>query len=238
MPSDYDNISEELSPVTTPCTTQAMMDALAFAWNKLWNASPTKEALCVLLAQWALETGWGKKCWCWNIGNYKHVPGDGRDYTYFKCDEVMRDGRTVWYDPSRLADKPYCCFKAYSTIEGGAIDYLASLNKHFTSAWPDVLAGNPEAFAHDLKLQHYYTAPENDTTDPVTGEVRHGYKWSVHNIFHSLMNSLIFTPSPQPLFTPEQVAKIQAVAARALEEGLDEDLQPHPGDHPEEPDNA
>jgi hypothetical protein len=229
MPSDFDNVSEELPTVATTCTAQTMMDALVFAWQKMWGETPRKESICVLIAQWALETEWGKACWCWNVGNYKHVPGDGRDYTYFRCNEVMRDGRTIWYDPSRPADRPYCCFKAYSTIEGGVLDYLASLKKHFTLAWPDVLAGNPEAFAHDLKRQNYYTAPENDTIDPSTGKVtRHGYKWGVHSIFHDQMSKLTFNTEPAPLLSSDEMAKLEALVIRTTNEALQEDLQPHP----------
>ena len=216
-----------LSDITTPCTSEQMMNALGYAWQLLFNEVPEKESLSILLSQWALETGRGKYCHCWNIGNYKHVPGDGRDFTYFRCNEII-SGHEVWYDPDNEKDKPYCCFRAYHTIEAGAIDYVTSLNKRFRRAWPDVVSGDPGMFAHDLKLQGYYTAAENDHIDPSTGKTVHGYKSNIISLFTEFckLNYTPYQPDQGPVFSDSERNAILALVAITTNEILSHDLQP------------
>lgn len=219
-------MSEELDTVKTLCTPEQMAEALSFAWIKLFNEVPRKESICILLAQWALETGWGKACYCWNIGNYKHVDGDNRDYCYYKCNEII-GGRVIWFDPTVEKDRPYCCFRAYKTIEAGAIDYVASLHKRFTLAWPDVVSGDPAGFAHDLKRQGYYTANEEDTVDE-NGKVTRGYKSSIVSIFRSIDN-LSFDPSKQTenvSLSDEEKTDILNMVAITINSVIDQDLKP------------
>jgi hypothetical protein len=206
-------MSEELTKVATTCTPQQMMDAMAYTWKKLFDEDPKKESICVLLAQWAMETGWGKYCWCWNVGNFKHVDGDGRSYTYYRCNEIIH-GKEVWYDPSVDWQRPYCCFRAYKTIEEGVLDYVASLHKHFTLAWPDVLSGDPAAFCHDLKRQGYYTDSEAHYTSQVT------------SIFRTV-SKLNFTPTPTPT-EGINVDQVMALVSLSLTETIREDLNARP----------
>ena len=149
----------ELGNVLTICSPQQMASALVRAWRELFDETPAKQSVCILLSQWAEETGWGHSCHCWNIGNFKHIPGDGRCFTYFQCNEII-NGKRVIFDPTIENDRPYCCFRAYLTPEEGTLDYLASIYKQFREVWPAVLKGNPIEFAHILKLRGYYTAPE------------------------------------------------------------------------------
>lgn len=140
----------------TLCTPQELYVALATAWTKTAQEQlSTRAPLLVLLAHWALETGWGHACWNWNLGNYKHVAGDGRTYTMFRCSENI-NGQEVFFDPPN----PATLFLAYDTLDAGALDYLTHLRGRFRQAWPAVLAGDPAQFCHLLKLQGYYTAPE------------------------------------------------------------------------------
>ena len=46
----------------------------------------------------------------------------------------------------------------------GARDYLDELQRRFAKSWGAVLAGDPAAFSHALRLQGYYTAPEASYT--------------------------------------------------------------------------
>jgi hypothetical protein len=154
---------EELPNALTPVTPRQLYEALKVAWLELWSVTmgtPSRDSLLVLLAQWALETGEGHSMHCFNIGNAKSRPGDGRCWTYFRCNEVERgaDGKehVVWYDPPAAA----CRFRAFRTLDGGARDYLALLRKQFDHAWPCVLSGDPAGFAHELRTQGYYTASE------------------------------------------------------------------------------
>lgn len=141
----------------TPCSPQDLYASLWRAWGPALadGTLPTRAALLVLLAHWALETGWGHGCHCFNLGNKKHVHGDGHDYTMFRCNEVI-GGKVVWFDPP----DPTTWFVAFPTLDAGAADYLAGLKKHFAGAWADVVAGDAAKFCHDLKVAHYYTADE------------------------------------------------------------------------------
>lgn len=132
----------------TPCE---VFSALGRAWP---DAAPAQ--LCVLLAQWALETARGAAMHCWNVGNIKCPAGDAsHDYTYFACTEVV-NGKTVAIEPPAIG----CRFRAFLSLDAGVSDYLATVRARFGSAWPAVLAGDPESFAALLKAAGYYTAPE------------------------------------------------------------------------------
>lgn len=137
----------QLPDVLTPITPASLYKALRTVDPTLSRAS-----LLVLLAQVAEETGW-RACHCYNLGNVKHVSGDGRDFCCFQHDEYVNGIRT-WPDPAKDP------FRAYSTLEDGAADYLELLKHRFSSAWPSVLAGDPKGFVHALKLAHYFTGDE------------------------------------------------------------------------------
>lgn len=144
-----------LPPTVTPVTATDMIGALRRAWFARFGGAPADRSLFVLVAQWALETGWGRGMHAYNVGNIKSVAGDGRDYTYFACDEVL-DGKIVWYYP----DAPACRFRAYPSLDGGVADYLATVHERFDKAWIAVVAGDPAGYARLLKEERYYTAPE------------------------------------------------------------------------------
>lgn len=138
----------------TPISPGALYTALQDVWSAVVGGSPTRAALLVLLAQVAEETGW-RSCHAWNLGNVKHVPGDGHDYVQFRCNEII-NGKEVWFDPPH----PATSFRWFATLEDGCVDYLGILHKHFAPAWPAVLAGDPTAFVHALKVAGYFTADE------------------------------------------------------------------------------
>jgi hypothetical protein len=139
----------------TTCTPLELYQALREAWPKVVADSPgTRESCLVLLAHWALETGFGHAMHWYNIGNKKHVAGDGRDFCVFRCNEVQ-NGQVVWLD---------CAFVAFDSLELGAEDYLAGLHGRFGAAWLDAVAGDVPKFCHDLKVERYYTADETQYT--------------------------------------------------------------------------
>ena len=149
------NPVEELPNELTPATPEQIAVALVRAWRALWNETPTRESLLVLLAQGAFETGWWKSCHCWNLGNAKSIVGDGHCYTYFACSEVL-GGKVVWFYPPHPASR----FRAFRSLVEGAVDYLSLLRRRFSQAWPFVLTGDPVQFVHALKAQGYFTDSE------------------------------------------------------------------------------
>jgi len=178
----------ELPARRTPASVPEVYAALGRCWRAKFNEEPKKTSLCVLLAQWALETGKGKAMWCFNLGNIKGKSGgsDGRCWTYFACNEILpiatahamvskaglRETGTGEKDAVITATKDgmatvwfypnhyACCFRAYRTLDEGAADYLDMLHRRFASAWPAVVAGDPSQFSKLLKAARYYTADE------------------------------------------------------------------------------
>lgn len=150
------NVPKRLPADITRVTPAQLLAALGRAWRAVFAGEPKPESILVLLAQWSLETGDGLGMHAFNIGNIKSREGDGHDYCYFACFE-FNNGLKTWYRP----DDPTTRFRAFETLDSGAIDYLQTLSHRFASAWPAVLAGDPEGFARALKLARYYTADEH-----------------------------------------------------------------------------
>ena len=160
-----------------------MLEALAISWVNIFNEQPKKESLIVLLAQGALETARYSKMISYNIGNIKSTPNDNRDYTFYKCNEILSkdtankllqtqkaDGGKVVItknidDKTCVVDfypnHKYARFLAFETLEEGSVCYLNFLYKKYNPAWSAVLAGDPSNFVHLLKVNHYFTADES-----------------------------------------------------------------------------
>ena len=173
------SMSSELAAQKTPVAKEAIIKALYDAWTHLFNQTPKKESIWVLASQVALETGWCASMWNFNLGNVKSREGDGHDYCYFACNEILKkavadsyaakdpatakvskyrdDGTAIiWFYPKH----PGCRFRAFNSLLDGCIDYIGLLNKRFTNSWPAVIAGDPAQFSHMLRTQGYYTADE------------------------------------------------------------------------------
>jgi hypothetical protein len=221
----------ELDAVKTPVSKQDLLLALWQAWYQIFGVEPKKESICVIGGHWALECAWGREMWGNNIGNVKSVEGDGHDYQFFGCGEelplsvaqhavhdsplikVVRiyiSGNTpmasVWIEPKH----PWCRFRAFCTLLEGAIDYLKLLNNRFHKSWPAVIAGDPAQFAHFLKLQGYYTAPESQ------------YVNTIKSTFHTMMGvDVTFT---HPELTADQKTQVQNLVSLTMVQSLDEIL--------------
>lgn len=150
----------------TKVTLRQVYDALAAAWPEGSRAS-----LIVLTAQIGIECADGARVHNYNLGNVKRV--QGRPWTMLpKVWEILRSvppGATsatqrhdgLWrvvFDPPH----PQCHFRAFSTLEEGTAEHLATLRRRFFAAWPAVESGDAAAFGRRLKALHYYTAPEAD----------------------------------------------------------------------------
>lgn len=151
-------MSEQQVPTTrTQVTEEALFHAFVTAWIDMFGGeNPKRESILVLLAQTCLETGGIRACWNWNLGNEKHVDGDGHDWCYLHHVKEILNGQTVYFDPP----SPQCRFRAFAALEQGAKSHLRTLSQRFAKAWPAVVAGDPAAFGHALKAMRYYTASE------------------------------------------------------------------------------
>lgn len=168
--------------VPTVRTTPTMMQyahALLLQWPEA-----SKEQAGVLWAQFAIETGSGSSCWNWNLGNIKHVKGDGFDWMSLRGVWEIINGQRVEFPP----DNPASWFRAYPDLDTAMEQHFVFLKKHFASSWSAIEAGSPEEFAHQLHVHGYYTAPEKDY---VAGMKAHFSKWMKAAAFEDASASFI-----------------------------------------------
>lgn len=150
----------------TPLTEKDAAQALRLGWINVFESEPTLDQLSLLWAQSALETGRWRFLHNNNFGNIKAIPG--HVYCQFRCDEWI-GGKHVWFDPPH----PATSFCAYYTAEAGAEAYIRFLaeKKGYKAAWTQVVAGDPLAFVHALKMAKYFTASEEDYSKGVVSLV-------------------------------------------------------------------
>ena len=149
---------QQLPDLLTPCSANDVYLAL-----RQWSCGADRGALLIFVAQWGLETAWGKACHRWNLGNVKHVPGDGHDFVRFRASEII-DGQERFFDMD---------FVAFGSLDMGAQCWIGFLNRHYGTALQRALAHDVHGYAHELKAQGYYTADEGQYTRTLAGCLVH-----------------------------------------------------------------
>lgn len=222
-------IIEELPDQITAVRTEDLYRELASAWLNTMPIRPTKSSIALLVAQWALETGWGGSMHCFNVGNIKSSQKDGRCWTFFPCGEelpeatavrmreaapllvVIRrvykkevDGKeislaSVYFRPKH----PVTRFRAYRTARAGVLDYLMLIRNRFKAAWPAVLQANPAGFSRALKMAGYYTADEKEYSTALVG---------IHTKLRKVLENAEF-----PALSAAEEAEIRALTAMSLD---------------------
>lgn len=79
LPGPAPDVSERSERLVPTTRTTLDMAAFATALRTVWPEANRKQA-GVLWAHFAGETGDGRSCWNFNLGNVKHVKGDGHAY--------------------------------------------------------------------------------------------------------------------------------------------------------------
>jgi hypothetical protein len=212
------DMAEQLLKTTR--TTPTMLQFARAALVTIEGA--TKAATAVLWGQFCGETGQGVYCWNWNLGNVKHVHGDGFDYVSLKgvwegvtaaqAQTLIATGNWV-ADPNpdhakavgpgkvsvvATSSNPASWFRAYPSLEDGMRAHAAFLQSgHWHAAWDAVVDGDPGRFAHELKIAGYYTASELT------------YTTQLNAYFHAFMQSSVWEAA---------VAQLNAEAAAKVED--------------------
>jgi hypothetical protein len=60
-----------------------------------------------------------------------------------------------------LPEHPYCCFRAFETLEDAMLDHFTTIRRKWPKAFVELLAGSADNYAHELKAGGYYTALES-----------------------------------------------------------------------------
>ena len=175
-------MTELVMPVKRTAVTMAdYVRAVVRAWPNVGEGIPSESSVAVLWAQYMIETG-GAACWNYNLGNVKHVRGDGHNYHMLSgvwegvsaaaAAQLIATGqavedtnashvravganrKSVVFQPPH----PATWFRAFSTLDEGMVEHLHLLAKRFSRAWPAVVEGDFVGFANLLKAQGYFTA--------------------------------------------------------------------------------
>lgn len=158
--------------------------ALARAWRAALGSWPTKEQAGVLWAQYGIETGAGPWCWNFNIGNVKHVTGDGHDYVMLHDVFEMIGGERVVFQPPH----PATWFRAFPSLDESMAEHFAFLRgKRYRVAWPAVEAGDCGLFARLLHDAGYFTT---SATSYALGMGVHFARWMALPAFDDALAQL------------------------------------------------
>lgn len=180
-----DNPNEQVTKRTTP-TARDVVTMLMAAWSDL-----TQNGARTLAAQFMAETGSGRYCFNWNLGNVKAGPNEPHMYLrgvwevdsvagaqtqvanagglahVASDDEIKKHGWGCRAGESiAVFDPPHpqCRFRAYGSLTEGAKRWLGRYQK-IAQRNADFLTslnnGDTAAVAHLLKQTHYYTADED-----------------------------------------------------------------------------
>lgn len=139
-----------VEPELTPVSRVDLRSAIARAHEKLTGHTATPALLDTLTAQASLETSSGGRMYNYNFGGIKGVGPTGETATC-RTKEVL-GGREV-----EVRDG----FRAYRSLDEGALDYVRLMRDRFGGAMGRAEAGDVDGFAHALKQAHYYTADES-----------------------------------------------------------------------------
>ena len=178
---------ERLEARKTPVSMTELCTALAAVWAVVTGQPPTRAAVDLAAAHIGLETGNGKSCWNYNLGNVKATPSWKGDYCYFACNEILKDAQAAGYvararprtdgkpgpdaaitknrgDGTSIVwfypDNAGCKFRAFKSLNEGVADHLGLLQRRFKGAWPALLAGDVAGFVRALRQAGYFTADE------------------------------------------------------------------------------
>lgn len=185
--------AENVVPILrTPITMDAFARALLGAWRAVLGQDPTKAQAGVLWAQYGVETGAGPFCWNWNIGNVKHVAGDGYDYIMLPGTWEMVNGKRVVFQPP----DPATWFRAYPDLDTAMVEHFRFLHgTRYARAWEGVELGDCGVFARLLKAAGYFTA---DANAYAAGMRAHFNRWTQSSAFDDALAALEPAPDTEP----------------------------------------
>lgn len=236
----------------TTATVEQMYVAFDNGWNALFQESLGHKSVLIFIAHWALETGWGKKCHNWNLGNTRtKIGSDTYDWVLYECGEdldpadakreVAKDPKNAWIvgpaprNPGKVSvlfrpPHPTCCFRAFASLEEGVIDYIGLLHKRFPACLPGLRSGDAVRYVTGLKQHGYFTA---------SIEV---YLKTFTSVYGPLQKKIPFPVEAPPAqvpdaLSPEAIARRDALIALTYDESIREYLDNEKA-HTQEPGDA
>ena len=192
-------MSEIQVPVIKTIPTPALfIKAVLTDWPDVTSLQdpPEKRAVAILYAQFMMETG-GLNCYGWNLGNVKHVSGDGYNYQCFRGvweavspahaaqliakgeasadtnpshQSACRPNVSVLFNPPHPATR----FRVYTSLADGMKNHLIMFFEgRYRSAWPAIMKGDVPRFAQSLRAAGYMTASAASYAHGMTAPFAH-----------------------------------------------------------------
>lgn len=148
-PVEVSPVNGEVEATRTPLTGSEAAQQLRLAYERLTGQTPSEQALQVLTAHWAHETGNGQSMFNYNFGGIRGRSSSGRSYVW-----ATHEGSGIH---SRIGNGR---FRAHLSAEEGAADYLSLLARKYPEALEAVERGDVSDFAQSLKRGGYFTGDE------------------------------------------------------------------------------
>lgn len=135
-----------VAPTRTPLSGTQASEAIRSAYVSVTGEQPSHGTLAILTSHWALETGHGKSMYNYNFAGIKGRGPEG-------LTAVMNTREGYGETAVQIRDG----FRAYTSAEAGAKDYVSLLQRKFGNALEAARAEQPARFAQELKAGGYYT---------------------------------------------------------------------------------
>ncbi len=145
------NRSGDVAAQRTPVSQADLRSAIGRAYQTVNGHAASSKTLDMLTAQASLETGRGAQMYNYNFGGIKGAGPSGQT-AHYNTREVI-NGQSVHLQQG---------FRAYPSLDQGAVDYVTLMQTRFSSAMPAAERGDINGFASALKSSGYYTAPESE----------------------------------------------------------------------------
>jgi len=145
------NRSSDVAATRTPVSQADLRSAISRAYTQVNGRPASSKTLDVLSAQASLETGRGAQMYNYNFGGIKGASPSGQTAHYMTREVQNGQSRHLMQG-----------FRAYSSLDAGAVDYVKTMQSHFGAAMTSADRGDVNGFASALKSAHYYTAPETE----------------------------------------------------------------------------
>jgi hypothetical protein len=142
-----------VASVRTDLSSGQASESIGRAWTEVFGEEPPKGAVGMLTAQWAHETANGASMYNYNFAGIKGAGPQG-----FSVAQKTREGFGA--TERRITDH----FRAYSSADEGAVDYVKLLSARYPDAIAAAKDGNAPAFVHALKAHGYFTGSEQAYT--------------------------------------------------------------------------
>jgi len=140
-----------VEPQRTPVSVSDLRAAIGRAYQRVTGHAPSARIVQSLTAQASVETGSGRAMYNFNFGGIKGAGPEGQTASCMTHEVIAGKDVTLRQN-----------FRAYSSLDQGADDYVRVLVAKFGGALPSAASGDLSGFAHALKQAGYYTASESD----------------------------------------------------------------------------